>query len=194
MQKGQTKFPIALGWQWKLASTNNSKRVPSDAKLREWTPASQVPSVIQLELLKTGQIPDPNIGENERLCQWVGDCDWEYRCQFPTPPEGFQYPTSELVFEGLDTFAIVTLNGKEILKFDNMFLPARVDVKQLLRESNAEDNEMVILFESALKKGTELEKQFGVKQSLMRDTRRMHMRKAQVGISNLRVSAPLTRS
>jgi beta-mannosidase len=191
MQKERTKFPIASGWEWKLASTN-SKRVPADAKLLEWAPASQFPSVIQLELLETGQILNPNIGENERLCQWVGDCDWEYRCRFSTPPEAFQYPTSELVFEGLDTFAIATLNGKKILKSDNMFLPARVDVKNLLRGSDDVENEMVILFESALKKGTELEEQLGVKQSLMRDTRRMHMRKAQVSIFPDLVFALLT--
>ena len=88
----------------------------------------------------------------------------------------------ELVFEGLDTFATVFLNGKEILKSENMFLPARVDVKALL-ETPGEENELSILFESALQKGTELEEKFGARESMMRDKRRNHIRKAQVSRS-----------
>jgi len=83
------------------------------------------------------------------------------------------------VFEGLDTFATVTLNGQEILKSNNMFLPARIDIKHLLKRAG-EENVMEIVFESALKKGTELEKQYGERTSMMRDKRRMIMRKAQV--------------
>jgi beta-mannosidase len=71
------------------------------------------------------------------------------------------------------------LNGKAIIKSENMFLPARVDVKEVLRNSGGK-NELSILFESALRKGTELEEKFGVRESMMRDKRRMHMRKAQV--------------
>lgn len=186
MSKERARVPIASGWAWKLANTNSSKRIPPDPRLGQWTPASQFPSVIQLELLHTGQITDPNVGENERGSQWVAECDWEYRCSFPTPSEASQYPTTEIIFEGLDTFATVTLNGKEILKSDNMYLPARIDAKNLLKDSSCDgENEIVILFESALKKGTELEKRFGVKQSLMRDTRRMHMRKAQASDHNV---------
>jgi len=156
MSEERAKVPVASGWEWKLANTNNSKRVPSDPQLLEWTPASQFPSVIQLELLHTGQIPDPNIGENERLSQWVGECDWKYRCSFPTPAEASRYPTTEIVFEGLDTFAVVTLNGKEILKYDNMYIPARIDAKNLLKDSSHDgDNEIVISFDSALKRGTD---------------------------------------
>jgi beta-mannosidase len=87
-----------------------------------------------------------------------------------------------LIFEGLDTFATVFLNGKEILKSENMFLPARVDVKALLK-TPGEENELSILFESALRKGTELEEKFGTRASMMRDKRRMLMRKAQVSRS-----------
>jgi beta-mannosidase len=60
-----------------------------------------------------------------------------------------------------------------------MFLPARIDIKHLLKRAG-EENVMEIVFESALKKGTELEKQYGERASMMRDKRRMIMRKAQV--------------
>ncbi len=100
--------------------------------------------MIQLELLHTKQIADPNIGENERLIQWAGEVDWLYRTSFLTPASIGD--VVELVFEGLDTFATVTLNGILILKSDNMFLPARVDVKKPLKNAG-EKNELVILFE-----------------------------------------------
>jgi beta-galactosidase/beta-glucuronidase len=70
---------------------------------------------IHLDLLAANRIPDPFIGMNEKLVQWVHSKDWLYKCEFQIEP----IRTGEkvdLVFDGLDTFAIVDLNGKEILK------------------------------------------------------------------------------
>jgi beta-mannosidase len=173
----RSQIPLSSDWQWRLANANGNEHANKNTVLQDWQPASQFPSVIQLELLYTKQIPDPNIRENERLIQWVGEVDWMYRTSFPTPTHTGQ--NTELVFEGLDTFATVTLNSQEILKSNNMFLPARIDIKHLLKRAS-EENVMEIVFESALKKGTELEKQYGERTSMMRDKRRMIMRKAQV--------------
>jgi beta-mannosidase len=173
----RSQIPLSSGWQWKLANANGNEHADKSTVLQDWQPASQFPSVIQLELLHTKQIPDPNIGENERLIQWVGEVDWIYRTSFHTPALTSQ--SAELVFDGLDTFATVSLNSEEILKSNNMFLPARIDIKHLLKRAG-EENVLEIVFESALKKGTELEKQYGEKTSMMRDKRRMQMRKAQV--------------
>jgi beta-mannosidase len=173
----RTRFSLSSGWQWKLANANGNEHANKNTVLQHWQLASQFPSVIQLELLHTKQIPDPNIGENERLIQWVGEVDWVYRTSFRTPTHTGQ--SAKLVFEGLDTFATVTLNGENILKSNNMFLPARIDIKHLLKRAG-EENVLEIMFESALKKGTELEKEYGERTSMMRDKRRMQMRKAQV--------------
>ncbi len=170
---------ITSGWEWKLSSSNNKEVASSNKDLQSWQPASQFPSVIQLELLHLKAIPDPNIGENERLIQWVGECDWVYRCAFPSPSDVIAVSHIDLVFEGLDTFATVTLNGKVILESDNMFLPYRLDVKELLKGAG-ESNELSIVFESAVKKGVELENKYGERSTIMRDKKRMHMRKAQV--------------
>lgn len=172
---------ISSGWEWRLANANQNSHALEHPEFQKWTPAVQFPSVIHIELLHTKQIPNPNIGENERQFQWVGECDWEYRCSFPTPSTANSPTYADLVFEGLDTYAIVKLNGFTILESNNMFLPARIDVKKHLKAEG--ENELVILFESPLRKGTQLEDEFGPRTSMMRDKRRMHMRKAQVSFT-----------
>lgn len=175
----RSRTPLSSGWEWKLASSNNRAGAESNKSLQDWQPACQFPSVIQLELLHLKVISDPNIGENERLIQWVGECDWLYRCTFTSPSNLSAFKNSDLVFEGLDTFATVMLNGEAILESDNMFLPQRVDVKKCLK-GPGEVNELSILFESAIKKGVQLEEKYGPRTSMMRDKKRMHARKAQV--------------
>ncbi|KAJ9136624.1 Beta-mannosidase-like protein [Pleurostoma richardsiae] len=163
-------------WRWRMASSNGNARADALPALKEWHPVSSFPSVIQMELVSMGAIPDPNIGENERMIQWVGEVDWEYECRFETPSAAEEF--LDLVLEGLDTFATVSLNGVEILESDNMFVPHRVPVKSALRPAR-QQNELHILFESALKVGNRLEQKYGVRKAFLRDTRRNHMRKAQ---------------
>lgn len=68
--------------------------------------------------MKAGKIKDPFLGMNERDVQWVNDEEWVYGCHFARPPPSGDGSLGhiDLVFEGLDTFADVTLNGKDILK------------------------------------------------------------------------------
>lgn len=72
------------------------------------------------------------------------------------------------------------LNGEQIAKSENQFIPFPADVSKTLVESGAKDNELIILFESAERMGIELEKKWGGRTSLIRDKKRMNMRKAQV--------------
>jgi beta-mannosidase len=66
-------------------------------------------------LLAAALIPDPFIGKNEADVQWVHAKDWVYTCSFAGRKlRGGEHV--KLVFEGLDTFATVTLNGQEILR------------------------------------------------------------------------------
>lgn len=71
---------------------------------------------IHLDLQAAGEIPDPFQGTNERYVQWVHEKEWLYGCSFDAPH--FQSEESvDLVFDGLDTFADVKLNGKSILQY-----------------------------------------------------------------------------
>lgn len=78
----------------------------------KWYPAT-VPGNIHDDLIANGLIEDPFIGDNERLVQWVADSVWEYRVMFDKNCSGGKsFRNSSLVFEGLDTYAEVFLNGQ----------------------------------------------------------------------------------
>ncbi|KAK5044361.1 hypothetical protein LTR84_011311 [Exophiala bonariae] len=175
----RTRNEISNGWKWRLADANGNSQAEGLPELKEWHAVQAFPSVIHSELLANDIIPDFRSGENERLIQWVGHADWAYSTSFSTPKDLDSDSSVDMVFEGLDTFATVTLNGKVILQSDNMFLPQRVDVKKILNPSG-QDNEISIVFESTVKKGDGLDSRFGQRKSnMMRGNRRMHIRKAQ---------------
>ena len=69
-----------------------------------------------MDLLAAGEIPDPFHGMNERDVQWVHDKEWEYGCTFQIP-KATPGENIDLVFDGLDTFTDVTLNGIQIYKY-----------------------------------------------------------------------------
>ena len=104
----------------------------ADAPSSSWLPA-RVPGCVHTDLRRAGQIPDPFWGGNEKGLQWIEEKDWIYRCVFPAGKALLARETVELVADGLDTLAVLTLNGKEIARTGNMFLPLRVEVKGLLK-------------------------------------------------------------
>lgn len=72
-------------------------------------------SSIHLDLLAAKIIPDPFIGENEADLQWIHSKTWIYNTTFDAVPVR-EHEHVDLVFEGLDTFAKVKMNGSEILE------------------------------------------------------------------------------
>ncbi len=111
-----------------------------------WYPAT-VPGTVHTDLLDNGLIPDPFYRDNEAKLQWIGKTNWVYRLEFE-PNEAIRKARHvELVFEGLDTYAHVSLNGTPLLDTDNMFRTWRVDVAPLLGVGK---NTLVVRFESAI--------------------------------------------
>ncbi|HEX2911595.1 MAG TPA: glycoside hydrolase family 2 protein [Chloroflexia bacterium] len=161
-------------WQFKVrdpASSLEQDFIAEDG----WLPAT-VPGSVHQDLLATGRIPDPFYGLNEKEVQWVGESDWLYRCTFDLPANFEQTGKTELCFDGLDTFATVWLNGQQILISDNMFVPQRVEVSSLLRPGS---NELQILFESAFRRGEQLETRYGRLVAWNGAPSRLYVRKAQ---------------
>ncbi|MBE0638064.1 MAG: glycoside hydrolase family 2 protein [Bacteroidales bacterium] len=110
-----------------------------------WYPAI-IPGTIHTDLLKNGLINNPFYGCNEKELQWIGETDWTYRKTFQMDNEFISRPNMLLIFEGLDTYAEVFLNGQKILSANNMFRKWEVDCKSFLIEG---ENLLEINFESA---------------------------------------------
>jgi beta-mannosidase len=100
-----------------------------------------VPGEVHTDLMAAGVIPDVFDGANESASAWVGRTDWTYRARFTWEPDGGA--RQELVAEGLDTIATVTLNGVELGRTANQHRTYRFDVTTALV---AGENELVIVF------------------------------------------------
>ncbi len=138
-----------------------------------WLPAA-VPGTAHGALLAAGRIPDPFYGRNEADVRWVGERRWAWRLGFDVAGELAAH--EDLVFEGLDTYCTVWLNGEQLLDSDNMFVPRRVDVRERLKPGR---NELLLCFEPALARAREVEAVQGRRPLWNGDSARLHVRKAQ---------------
>ena len=134
------------GWQLRMAP--NGPYAQQHAEALNWLPAT-VPGVVQTDLIAQGLLADPYVGLNEAKAQWVGLSDWQYKKQFTLDKATLAKPHIDLVFDGLDTFAEVKINGEHVLSANNMFRDWRVDVGRFLRSG---ENTIEVHFASPIEK------------------------------------------
>ena len=139
-----SESPIDSGWQFRQLPA--SPQAAAHPRTVEWR-AATVPGTVHTDLFAQGLIPDPYVGAAEAGLQWIGVSDWEYRTTFDVSPTALDAARSELVFEGLDTFAEVFVNGEKLLDADNFFRTWRVPVQGRLR---AHGNELRVVLHSPI--------------------------------------------
>lgn len=120
--------------------------------------AAVVPGTIHTDLLAAGLIPDPYLDRNENDVQWIGESDFGYYTVFTFVDEGHE--RVDLVAEGLDTVATVTLNDVVAGETKNQHRSYRFDVRGTLR---AGENRLGVDFHSALGFAREAERRIGAK-------------------------------
>ncbi|AZQ61618.1 glycoside hydrolase family 2 protein [Flammeovirga pectinis] len=128
-------FPINNNWEFKQASK------------KQWYPAT-VPGVVHTDLFANKLIEDPFYRQNEKDLQWIEEEDWVYKTTFDAPVSVVEKNRFSLQFNGLDTYADVTLNGQQILSSDNMFVGYDEEVTSLLKEKG---NTLEVYFHSPIK-------------------------------------------
>lgn len=105
---------------------------------------AKVPGDVHSALKAHRLIEDPFYGHNDLKCRWVENKVWWYRKTFefyePLHPED----RLELIFEGLDTFATVYLNGLELGTAANMFIRHTFDVTREIKQGR---NVLAVKFE-----------------------------------------------
>ena len=95
-----------------------------------------VPSVVQQSLYENGIIPHPYLGTVENDLLWISDHNWDYVLHFDVNRKLFEKESIELVFEGIDTYAEVFLNGKKLFFADNQFRSWKQRVNDLLKKKD----------------------------------------------------------
>jgi beta-mannosidase len=136
------KQSLAGAWEFRQFNT------------KEWLPAI-VPGSVHTDLMASGKIPDPFVGDNESKVQWVAEADWEYHRKFSVSDVLLKDEKVYLVCDGLDTLATVTLNGSVLAKTNNMFRQYRWEVKELLKKGT---NDLQIYFSSPVQYVSEKQK------------------------------------
>ncbi|MET8727530.1 glycoside hydrolase family 2 protein [Streptomyces parvus] len=89
---------------------------------------AQVPGCVHTDLLAAGVIPDPFLELNETEVAWVGQRSWTYATYVS---HDSRHERTDLVFEGLDTAARITFDGREVGATRNMHRTYRFDVTGL---------------------------------------------------------------
>lgn len=115
-----------------------------NVKDKNYLPAT-VPGTVHTDLLANGIIEDPFYRDNEKKVQWIEKEDWVYKTEFDFENTEEKI---DLVFEGLDTYANVFINGQKVLNAENMFRGYRVkDFQKYLVKGN---NVLEVLFRSPI--------------------------------------------
>ena len=143
-----SKSLMHLGGNWKVKSfeyqDEKENTVPHINLNDTWIDA-EVPGDIHNALFKAGMIADPYYSENSKECSWVAEKDWCYFKTFRLPCNFIREKTS-IVFEGIDTYSDIWLNGEKIGQTDNMFREFSFDITGIIREN--EENELTVRIKS----------------------------------------------
>ena len=121
-----------LNGTWELAPSTDGDVVPT----KGWI-AADVPGDVHVALTEAGQLPsDLFYRKNLLEAKWVETKHWWYRRTFELGGDASEHV--ELVFEGLDIFAKIYLNGEEIGGSNNMHRAFRFDVTDRIRHGTNE--------------------------------------------------------
>lgn len=127
---------VNLGGAWRMR----------EADSQTWHSA-HVPGSVYADLMADGTMPDPFWRENELDAFERMKKDYVYQRAFTMSEAQLAHAHVELVCEGLDTLAHVSLNGREIAFADNMHITWVWDVKEQL---HAGENTLEIRFDSPI--------------------------------------------
>lgn len=127
---------VNLGGAWRMR----------EADSQTWHSA-HVPGSVYADLMADGTMPDPFWRENELDAFERMKKDYVYQRAFTVTEAQLAHAHVELVCEGLDTLAHVSLNGREIAFADNMHITWVWDVKEQLHTG---ENTLEIRFDSPI--------------------------------------------
>lgn len=142
---------LSLDGPWTLSALGDTAIPPARGTI-----TATVPGCVHLDLLAAGIIADPFDGDNENAHQWIGDTAWRYARSFTWNANG--HDRHDLVADGLDTFATVTVNGTVVALTENQNRSYRWNIAHLLREG---ENEITVDFAAPVPEAERREREHG---------------------------------
>lgn len=129
---------------WTVKNTNGSIEIPALA-----------PSLVHLDLLKAGVIPDMNVGLNEGTSRWIfEEPTWTYTASIEPIMEKLKeksYAEYLLYFQGLDVLADIYLGDAKVSSTDNQFRYWIFNVTDAMSTLQDQENKnLTLVFKNAV--------------------------------------------
>lgn len=132
---------LDLSGEWELAHRDAPINGTSELQGHSKWIRAQVPSTVQMALHSAGELPHPYYNLNSDKYKWVDEKVWYYRKNFDVP-QSARGGQVYLVFEGIDYYARVWLNGTLLGRHEGMFGGPVVNIAELARYGAA--NEAIV--------------------------------------------------
>lgn len=165
-----------LNGEWTLACYDYREEMPETPDFGEpkMTLTATVPGDVHADLQKAGLLDEVFYSDNYLKAAWVPESDWCYTREFTVDSLEAR---NELVFDGLDLYAVIYLNGQKVGETENALIPHHISVDGVIREGV---NTLAVYFRSVRKIGDTFPKE---RYGGCFDTARLFMRKAQCQFS-----------
>ena len=142
---------VPLDGEWRLSywpqrSAEDAVRDVADVPREAKSVKAEVPGNCELDLVRAGLMPQPEVGTNVREFRRCEGYGWLYEKRFDLPPGFAAGSRARLVFDGIDTFADVFLNGVKVGESENMLVRHSFDATKALKEGR---NVVQVLIRSA---------------------------------------------
>lgn len=115
---------LVLDGIWKLEKLDENDNVLD-------TYTANVPGCVHTDLKKAGIIKDIFYRDNAEGVQWVEECIWRYTKEFSLKED---VKNTKIVFEGLDVYCDIFVNGKKLAFCDDMFIKYEFSGDEFLHE------------------------------------------------------------
>ncbi len=134
---------LCAGWTLRAAGG------PVPDLIADTSVPAQVPGSVHTDLLTGGLIADPYVDLAETGLTWLHRADWQYERELTAAPAGTGERV-DLVFEGLDTVATVTVGGTVVGRTFNQHRTYRMDLCEPLAAAVGQPVTLGVHLRSAL--------------------------------------------
>lgn len=153
-----TTLDLSGRWTWGV-DVDGPTPVPAEAgPLVGRHIDANVPGSVHTDLQAAGLIPDPLVDRNEEAVTWVSRADWRLSRTFGPVADAERV---DLVVDGADTVASISVNGRTVGNTRNMHRSYRFD----LTPDAAEMNTVEVRFTSAYTEAEHWERTLGARPS-----------------------------